>query len=403
MNNHFNAPLSRRSFLSRTALLAAGVSLLPRRGWSATPTGGRSLVSRVVEGPPDSYFTYTHCNAFMPNGCTHVLARAEDKGISFFEFDPEWGGVARLGAIPGADMYYSISEDGKLMSESDGSRLLLWNVGSKESPSVLIQDEPDMQGQWHLHINDIIADGRSLLTMRAHKGGPYRTLPDGREYKYQLLKHDVATGRTETCLEADWWINHVHFSPFDESWVSIAHEGDSDKISDRLWGWNAQAVLAGRKLFSQGSGDQMLYVGHERAVFDKPGVIFVAFGASPGRPTGLYEVDFEGRSRLVSEGPRDWHCNISRDGTWAVVDTTGPHDAPGRGWENSGSTSDVVAVNMRTGARRFLYRSNFTRHPYHPHPHISPDGRWVIFNDAKTRSTKALKIDQDALTAFLEA
>lgn len=403
-NTPSSSGLTRRAFLGQAAVFAAGVSLLPRIGRGATSSaGGRpSLVKRVVRGIPETYFTYTHCNAFMPDGHTHVVARGENKGVSFFGFEPNRGEVTELGAIPGADLYYSISDDGRTMAESDGSRLLAWDVGSKQPPRVLIHDEPDRVGQWHLHISEIARDGRSLLTMRAHKGGPYRTLPDGRAVQFQILKYDLTTDKTEVCLEADWFTNHVHYSPCDPKWISIAHEGDSDKIHDRLWAWNAVEAPDGRRLFDQGLGDHTLYVGHERAVFDKPAVIFVAFGASPGRPTGLYEVDFQGRSRLVSEGPRDWHCNISRDGTWAVVDTTGPHDAAGRGWANSGSTSDVVAINTRTGARCFLHRSSFTQHPYHPHPHISPDGRWVILNDAKSRSTVALEIDQAALKAFLE-
>jgi hypothetical protein len=58
---------------------------------------------------------------------------------------------------------------------------------------------------------------------------------------------------------------------------------------------------------------------------------------------------------------------------------------------------------MRTGKRAFLHRGNYTKHPYHPHPHISPDQRWVVFNDAKGRRTMALEIDQLALKAFLES
>lgn len=396
--------VSRRRFLGQAAIFAAGLTMPAFTRAATRPVGTLPLVKKVVLGPPSSYYAYTHANAFMPDGCTHVVARGENGGVTFLEFNPVTEVVRPLGSIAGADLYYSISADGRTMAETDGRRLLAWTVGSAEAPRVLINEPEGEEGKWAMNLSDISPDGSSIVTMRRHRGTPYKTLADGRGIQYQLLKHELAANRTTVGMEADWWINHVHFSPNDPSWVSMAHEGDSNKITRRLWGWNAETAPDGRMLFNQiGTDGGPLYVGHERAVFHKPACIFIAFGDSPGNPVGLYEVDFTGHSRLISEGPRDWHCNISRDGRWAVVDTTGPHDAPGRGWENAGSVSDILAVNMRTGMRAFLHRGTYAKHPYHPHPHISPDGRWVVFNDAQTRRTMALEIDQLSLKGFLES
>ena len=44
--------------------------------------------------------------------------------------------------------------------------------------------------------------------------------------------------------------------------------------------------------------------------------------------------------------------------------------------------SDIVLVDMRSGERHWLARSHASpHHPWHPHPHISPDERYVIYND----------------------
>ncbi|WP_405718467.1 hypothetical protein [Streptomyces sp. NBC_00046] len=84
----------------------------------------------------------------------------------------------------------------------------------------------------------------------------------------------------------------------------------------------------------------------------------------------------------VQAGPArpDRHCDISRDGRRAVVDTTGPFDAPGRGWQDAGQVSDVVLVDMATGARTPLARTEADRHPRHPHPVFTPDGTAVLYN-----------------------
>jgi hypothetical protein len=61
-----------------------------------------------------------------------------------------------------------------------------------------------------------------------------------------------------------------------------------------------------------------------------------------------------------------------------------------------------MAVNMQTGERKMLYRTSILKHPWHPHPNISPDGRWIVLNDAKTHRTVALEIDPEALGEFLK-
>jgi Tol biopolymer transport system component len=124
-------------------------------------------------------------------------------------------------------------------------------------------------------------------------------------------------------------------------------------------------------------------VGHERWKFHEPGAVVVGYGASRGEPRGIYEVSTSSRSRLVSEGDRDLHVNISRDGRWIVVDTSGPHDQPGKGWEDVNGVSDILLIDAASGARRWLARTRLgARHPYHPHPCFSPDGRHIYFNEA---------------------
>ena len=74
-----------------------------------------------------------------------------------------------------------------------------------------------------------------------------------------------------------------------------------------------------------------------------------------------------GTSRLVQAADNYSHCNVRRDGRYAVVDTGG---------------GGVVLIDLAGRARpRQLADTGFAPHPRHPHPHFTPDGTKVIYND----------------------
>ncbi len=90
-----------------------------------------------------------------------------------------------------------------------------------------------------------------------------------------------------------------------------------------------------------------LHFGHERWAHHAVGAVVVAYGVSPAEPRGLYWTSPDDPSgRLLSRGDRYWHCDVSRDGTLAVVDTTGPADRPGKGWDGADSIADVLLVDL---------------------------------------------------------
>lgn len=201
---------------------------------------------------------------------------------------------------------------------------------------------------------------------------------------------DVESGEGHPFIEQNWMADHFHFCPHDENWIGFSHEGACDTVPDRMWGWHPTLAPEGKCIFNQQSDDPQhpLCVGHERWCFHETFALVVAYGESVVGPRGLYEIFPDGRpARLVSQGDRDWHCNVSRDGRWAVVDTAGPHDMPGKGWEGVNGESDIVLVEMKSGARTFLAHSRSGKGQAHPHPVFSPDGRWIYFNKVNDAGT----------------
>ncbi|MFI1094220.1 hypothetical protein [Streptomyces sp. NPDC020917] len=200
---------------------------------------------------------------------------------------------------------------------------------------------------------------------------------------------EVSTGTATRVFQKTWWANHIARSPYDERWIAFSHEGIAIQTPDRVWAWHPERAPNGMCVLDQYEISErpgaFVAVGHERWCHHDLAVVAVAYGDSEVGPRGLYLATPDDRPpRLVSAGDRYWHCDVSRDGRYAVVDTTGPTDAPGRGWQNAGGVSDVLLVDMADGATRRLARTQATRHPWHPHPVFAPDGSAVLFNDLGT-------------------
>lgn len=203
---------------------------------------------------------------------------------------------------------------------------------------------------------------------------------------------DVATGQVTRLMEShDRFINHFHYCPHDPDWIGFSHEGPTQDIPDRVNGYHPTLAPNGECLFDQQSAEpgKLLCVGHDRWCYHETAALAIAYGVSPAGPRGLYRLspDPSDQPRLISKADRDWHCNVSRDGRHMVIDTTGPSDAPGSGYDNADNISDVVYVDPRTGSRTLLARTCHLVHPWHPHPAFSPDGRWVFFNDYNGNET----------------
>ena len=89
---------------------------------------------------------------------------------------------------------------------------------------------------------------------------------------------------------------------------------------------------------------------------------------------GIVGVGLDGASRLIKEG-RFWHAASRPDGRFLVAD-----DFEGRIWLIEAATGNtrLVATGVR-GERRV-----------HAHPSFDRQGRYVIFNSARSHNTVAM-------------
>jgi hypothetical protein len=215
----------------------------------------------------------------------------------------------------------------------------------------------------------------------------------------RALEVDLATGGVKKLFTIDWDANHFHYCPHDENWVAFSHDGATEVTPDRCWVWHAEHAPRGRLAFDQASEQDgvRLCVGHDRWCFHDVSAYAVAYAVSPAGKRGLYEVFGDGRlAQLRWHSDVLWHCTMDTSGRFVAADTTGPFrqepfsDAEYQrhtdNWRRHDSvkkpmTVDVVVLDLQRQRSLHVAEAWTEKHPYHPHPAISPDGRWVAWND----------------------
>ena len=250
-------------------------------------------------------------------------------------------------------------------------------------------------GEVLLPVPSITRAGDRCLQVR-QRGGRFDLLEVGLDSGEVRELADLGPPPPEHRNDHLWW-NHVHYCPFDEAWIGYCNNCVHNRIPDRVYALHAEHAPAGRLVLDHrlGTPSPRLYTGHERWAFHDAAAAVVAYSNSPdAERAGLWMVYPDARPpRQVLRHTRACHCDISRDGRWAVVDTFGPHDLPPESsWSFEDRTSDILLVDLEAGSFDVLARTRFgplppaggsrvPAHPYHPHPAFGPGGEWVVFND----------------------
>ena len=377
---------SRRHVLATLAASMASAATRERlRAETLLPAPEYTLASAEAAGsvagqrwiaPADTYFTYPHNNGFLAGSHRPVVAQREGHAVTYSEWDFPTGHLRLIARTGVKNMYYDIAEKtGRLFFTDDGKQIAF--IDTSESGGALRTVEPPLESTQIVEGLLSVNHAGDKLLYAVDRVGAGKAVQTARFFELSVEK-----GLSEPVVAEPFFADHQQYCPHDERWVGFAREGDISKTLDRVWGLHRVASEGQPKRLWDEKGDVGdLIVGHERWAFHRAGALVVAFPASRGRPRGLYFVDaVAGHTALISASDYDWHCNVSRDGRWAVVDTTVAHGAK---LEPDGRTiSDIVLVDMQHGRRFWLARSHAAlHHPWHPHPHFTPDGRYIIYND----------------------
>lgn len=369
---------SRRNLLKFLAAptLAVGFCQNRARAFSLAgelPTNVPQMTAQTLwRSPPNCYFAYPHDDAFNLATGNPILTRIDEgpNARTFLEWDYRACETRPIFSGRNVGLYGAVSEkSGELFVFLEGRRLIA---------VPLCGGRPETLVELRLEIGERVTGfavapdgGRLVFGIRRCSGASDMT---------KILEFERNSGRQALLCEVPFYANHFQYSPHDPSFIGFSHEGSIKLGQGRVWALRREngEVMPLRLWSERDAETNLLLVGHERWAFDRTGAYAVAYRSSKGGPRGLYFVDaLTYQAHLVSASDYDWHCNVSRDGQWAVVDTMEPRGLR----KHKGRVSDIVLVDVKTGRRRWVARARAASHPWHPHPHFDPTSRRLIFND----------------------
>jgi oligogalacturonide lyase len=179
----------------------------------------------------------------------------------------------------------------------------------------------------------------------------------------QVVRVAVDGGAAEIVFEERYWIGHVNTSPTQPHLLTICHEGPWDRVDNRIWGLDANSGKVW-KIRPTAPGE---IVGHEYWYADGARIGYHGYLANGRRILGrtnwdgsqAYEADFPGETGHIFSN--DEHF-ITGDGAGVI-----------RVWQWDGARYQGPRLLCRHDSAMQIQQT-------HPHPRISPDGKYVIFS-----------------------
>ncbi|MGE0526942.1 MAG: hypothetical protein AB7G93_15325 [Bdellovibrionales bacterium] len=192
-----------------------------------TAEGGQTrsaIVQKVVLGPLNSWFTYTHSNGFYPSHSNSIVVAQSIYGTdgrvtnkNLVSFDLASAEQKFIRSKKTLRMYYSVSETGlAAVAEYPSGAIILLDLKNLAAEKVLYTPASGFRTSEP----DITRDGRFVLFGETNVEKIVNGLIKGPS---RLLRINTQTGALEELTRFGHTIDHTHFFPFNESWASFCN------------------------------------------------------------------------------------------------------------------------------------------------------------------------------------
>lgn len=183
----------------------------------------------------------------------------------------------------------------------------------------------------------------------------------------QIVRVAIDGGSARVVFEEDYWIGHVNTSPSQPDILTFCHEGPWDKVDNRIWGMDA-GTGAAWKIRPTAKGE---VVGHEYWFDDGIHVGYHGLTAQ-GHP-------LLGHIRFDNTMPREWDFPGQTGHIFSLDEKLIVGDGSDviRAWKLVGGVYSQPRVLCRHDSAMRIQQT-------HPHPRISPDGRYVVFSSDRS-------------------
>jgi oligogalacturonide lyase len=251
-------------------------------------------------------------------------------------------------------------------------QLLALDIASRRT-RVLLEIEP----RWCVSMTNCSADGRHVYfgswedqshkfevdLLRGYVG--FAETWEARPLS-RVERVEISTGRHAVVFEEQYWIGHVNTSPTNSDLLTFCHEGPWDKIDHRVWGLRSSTGQSWR-LRPCGPGEG---VGHEYWFADGCRIGYHGYGPQGGF---FGHMDVDGNNRIETAVPGRCGHVFSLDGRLVVDDFGGAI----RLWRMAEGAYEQPCILCRHDSTMHIQQA-------HPHPRISPDGRYVVFSSDRS-------------------
>lgn len=184
-------------------------------------------------------------------------------------------------------------------------------------------------------------------------------------------------------------MTHIMMNPEYENLLFFCHEGTTALIPDRLWTLDSDSGEQ-KNVFAQNNDkctrENVLTretSGHEVWTDDGESIVFVKYASETNLGmNGIVRIDKYGEKReYINDDYRYWHCYPSADNRFIVADTELSGKYSGTNIDMRFGKTEIVLIDAVTSKSILLAMPNVgEKHPYQPHPCISPNGRLVSFS-----------------------
>ncbi|MCY3905812.1 MAG: oligogalacturonate lyase family protein [Anaerolineaceae bacterium] len=344
------------------------------------PISGRE-VTCLTNWPGHSWqFYFTH-PCWIDGGRAFLFHSERDNASNYFRYELATGEIVQLTDLQGEEAFFK----GCLCPATgcfyywSGAALLELQIDTPGQRQVFEVEPPFKPDQTGTKLN-VSADGRHVVAVLPGVPEGYDPLnlhPCYTPPLTRLARIDVASGVMEVLLEERRFIGHLNTSPARSELMTYTHEGPISVDDQRIHGLN---LLTGEIwVIRPERGEYRLVAEHWFADGETLG--FRCHSRSAG-DTRFGSIRHDNRGHVESVLPYSRHFH-SLDGSLVVGDGTPVFQLGNPGtrlvtwpcillhpWEGEGRGQPQILA---------YHGSSFNGQRAHPHAHITPDGRNVLF------------------------
>jgi len=352
-------------------------------GYTYTDRYSGRQVRQLTNFLGHSYGLYFTDERWYNNNRSMIFTADRDNASNFFSCDLDTGIVTQL-----TDSQSTAHLRGTLCPANNcfyywpGDKVMELNLATLEE-RVIYTVPPTMINRTS---GSITADGKYVILLIQEKVeakgvsfsySQFEALFHARPFS-QIMRIEIATGKAEVIHEDRCYMGHLNTSPRRPELLTFCHEGPWSWVDQRMWGLD---ILTGKCWKLRPQNDENLAIGHEYWFADGE---HVGYHGRPREGHGRHLYGFcrwDDTEHVEVEFPFFSAHFHSLDRSLIVGDGNPSFAAEGKPFIQLFKWNGEKYVGPKILA---FHRSSFCDQHAHPHPAISPDGKYVFYNSDLT-------------------